>query len=353
MATTLARRNPVKTQSGSPLLQAPYDIRCAIYSYLIPDQVHVHLREGKISVSECVPNPAVHATDPGLERKEGLPLKDAEWTREDTDTWSTRLRSTWGPHWKCEETMLQAQRDDATMYSTIEALLWTCKKMRADIKEQMIYSTSIIVTSIETIDALLQGAVSTATILCPLEDIRKLEISLRLPRTVFNAFEDQVTGSREERLAWMMPSDSDMTQAATWLRLGPALSRIKGLEELKIWLDHNDDAYWKTVNERTALSALAPLAELPNLDLTINLPRHFEDDIPIPPFVILRRLRQRHHGRNWRPDFPILEEGDCFFEDYNRQELEDLERRMWRRGCPIAFAGSPANTDRSLIRFPS
>ncbi|KAH4121626.1 hypothetical protein HBH64_165040 [Parastagonospora nodorum] len=103
----------IDPQTNSRLLQAPYDIQCQIFNYLLPRDVHVFMHEDILRISECVGCPEADGYYPGLEREKGVGY----------DVWARRLKSTWGPHWKCEETMREGKANIdmycATMYRVL------------------------------------------------------------------------------------------------------------------------------------------------------------------------------------------------------------------------------------------
>ena len=121
MSTHPVIRASVDLQLGSRLFLAPYDIRRAIYVHLITNQVHVFLRQGKIHLSVCVePSPA--GDHYGFERRTSGDLS--------SDTiWARRLRSSWGPHWKCEEVASRINDNYGAAYGINVAVLLVCKRM--------------------------------------------------------------------------------------------------------------------------------------------------------------------------------------------------------------------------------
>jgi hypothetical protein len=175
--------------------------------------------------------------------------------------------------------------------------------------------------------------------------ITKLAITLRLPLPIFEAL-GSVQANEDGPIIW----------SEAFLRI----TQLEALRSLRIWLDHSNKAYWSVVNERAILSPLEPLASIPYLDLSFDLPklhpqledsdRHFiEEDttnsslISSSPFKIRRRLRQRYHaekndmGKYWAtyaPDFPF-----CLsypnFEFTSLEEMESWERRAWQAGVDI------------------
>ena len=121
MSTHPVIRASVDLQLGSRLFLAPYDIRRAIYVHLITNQIHVFLRQGKIHLSVCVePSPA--GDHYGFERR-----TSGDWS---SDTiWARRLRSSWGPHWKCEEVASRINDNYEAAYGINVVVLLVCKRM--------------------------------------------------------------------------------------------------------------------------------------------------------------------------------------------------------------------------------
>jgi hypothetical protein len=119
------------SQLQGKFLQIPYDVRREIFTHLVPRTVHVHTERGQMRFADCVPTPTPHATSPGLERTEGLPLTAAtERKAEHISIWTSRLLSSWGPHWKCEENVYGADHDMRKLtHSAVEILLRVCTTM--------------------------------------------------------------------------------------------------------------------------------------------------------------------------------------------------------------------------------
>jgi hypothetical protein len=119
----------VNSQLECQLLQAPYDIRREILNYLVPSSVHVFHTCGRLELSECVGCPQVSRYGVGEERQQGL-LDNDPYRQERL---ARRLVSSWGPHWKCEEMMLQTRdirnHDTDESCDTMGALMRTCKKL--------------------------------------------------------------------------------------------------------------------------------------------------------------------------------------------------------------------------------
>lgn len=122
------------------------------------------------------------------------------------------------------------------------------------------------------------------------------------------------------------------------------------LRTLRIWLDRDTWWYWSKLDERAVISPLQPLSHKPGLDVCLELPRHYDDNITVLPFRMQRRLRQRyfkHYDRRGylevlhMADFPVLQYGPdgqlAFYGlgPYSAEEEEDVERRIWRSGLDV------------------
>lgn len=177
---------------------------------------------------------------------------------------------------------------------------------------------------------------------CILPNLKTLSISLRLPLATYQALENatSIEGSK-------------ILLVVAWTKLLRAIERMTSLRRLHIWLDHDEGSTWSKVNERAIISPLVCLSDIPNLDVSINLPRlhpkwetserHFTEDSPASPLTIHRRNRQRYHvKREWNgslgwehsPDFPILYDHEEWF-GVSVGEMEELERQCWKKGGDV------------------
>jgi len=209
-------------------------------------------------------------------------------------------------------------------------------------------NTTWNVTDLDTLDGLLNGA-SISCFGFEVAQVRRLDITLRLPRAVFDAVEEQFVASKD---ALLCMGDTAATQARQWLHLCLLLPRLGKLSKLRIWLDHDGQAYWAHINERAFVSPVVASVEKANVEIIVYLPilnprlevpsRHILDAEP--SFTIIRRRRQKHHGYvNTRGrlfvvekgDFPLLEVGGYPFEDMGKEELEALERELWKQGLDV------------------
>jgi len=195
-----------------------------------------------------------------------------------------------------------------------------------------------------TISAIVEGVRS---------NLGTLHIDLRLPLIIYKQLEDVYTspGSESAQLGINSPVISALVALPT------ALTRLRNLQSLRLWLDHSDTASWSMVNERVVIaSLLQPLCEQgSSLKIDIDLPklhpkwetpdRHFTPDSAPPPFPIHRQYRQRIYGIDdqtvkYAADFPSVAH-DVFaiqqheFPSADPGELEmyeEIERDIWNRG---------------------
>ncbi|KAI1119804.1 hypothetical protein F5Y10DRAFT_150740 [Nemania abortiva] len=383
------------SQQESRLLSAPAEIRRAIYANVIPDQVHVFLSHGRLQLSVCLqPNLGDDSHD-GYERG-----TTHDWS---TDaTWAGRLRSSWGPHWECEEVAKNPTDLRGSRRHDVLGLLFSCKRMFLDVTYFMTEITAFNVTDPETLDVLLRRSDKPSNNSnrlwnlwdCTRLNIRKLNLTFRLPLSFYEALEDE--GVRNKRSSLLFSSSIEwldygawaraflnlteatnisaasrlMNVASTpftkWLYFWPAVYRLQQLRSLCIWLDHDDPSSWSSVKERLALRHITNSVaareqvrrqkDLPHIDILLNLPKlhpetakpdtHFIQDSLPPPFTIERRIRQRYHceetaGGNlavrYKADFPFTHELPELFgyPTMTLEGIEEMERGMWEDGFDV------------------
>ncbi|KAF1995305.1 hypothetical protein P154DRAFT_445728 [Amniculicola lignicola CBS 123094] len=302
-----------------PLLRVPVEIRLNIYDYLIPDhsQFHVHLEQDGATLSKCVnPNP-IFTNSSGDHLYTGRERRDR--TSHTDHVWARRLRSAWGPHWKCEE-------------------------QHCEILDLLARTTILHITDLETIHHLDYANISSFQ--NPLQHIRELSITLRLPLNFFLSLEEPEDGRQE-------------LARSTWCKLDKILHQLSELRALRLYLDHDGTDTWTLVNERKTLEPITRLANSKDLVILVTLPklhpkyekedRHFTDSLSGDPFPIRRMQRQQYHGIPNRLDesgqerykveeildFPILTEFLEFFYEYSIERCEAEERKMWARGDDV------------------
>lgn len=181
-----------------------------------------------------------------------------------------------------------------------------------------------------------------------------LHVTLRLPFEIFEA----VDGLR---------SDSKKVQemALQWTQAWPAVAALKGLQKIRVELDHTNWCSWSVINERAVLSSLGTLKALvPGLVLNVVLPnlrpfyedidRHFTHDSLESSFPITRRVRQKYHCRQspggrwsivrstydtfllWAPvELELLKVGPHPVSQPSPEQYREMvkkERQGWRNG---------------------
>ncbi|KAF2494342.1 hypothetical protein BU16DRAFT_619469 [Lophium mytilinum] len=398
MSTHSLRETLINPQTNCRLLLAPYDIRRTIYFYLLPTCNHVFLNEhDKLCLSSCDESPIEDAR-PEKKRCTGcvgeaspallLPPYEEYVTCEPcktwTSTWARRLRSSWGPHWKCEE---DAKKSGCVTYS---AMFLACKRLYIDVVEHLVKEATFSIDlmtlrSFSQREALgLSGTFSASGYLgSAFSNIRELHITLRLSLDECQEIE-RLTADNFPDLDYIpdlsipslkrLPPAVLKSRVTAWLDVHTAITQLKELRRLQIWIDHDDKSSWSRVNERAILHPLESLLSLPDLNMCISLPklhplwenpyRHYVQDNTM--FKMHRRLRQSHHGREYedgtfvvleKQDFPILGnfwndvEARCkaqnpqlevFF--YSPTEMESMERDSW------LFGEDVENLDNGVLR---
>ncbi|RYP67238.1 hypothetical protein DL769_005815 [Monosporascus sp. CRB-8-3] len=354
-------------QSQSRFFPMPIEIRQAIYAHIIPSAVHLFLQQDKVAVSACI-EPCPERDLSGMERR-----STGDWR---TDAiMARRLRSSWGPHWKCEEVALGLggsyadKMCDVARNVTMSAILAACKKMYTDILIFMVNTVTFHVTDLETFKYLVQRNQDSGLShlfsegllpnFCPF--LKQLNITLRLHLSFFKTPENAVALTSSAGAGDILKTpDNIPSHLKTWAQIWAALARqLKQLQNLHIWLDTDDKSSWSLVNERAILSHLAALISIgtaPGLKhVSVNLPllhprhekpeRHFTNDNPPPPacLTIQRNLRQTFHGKEITPgEFHVISDSEFSilvemlelpeFEGMSLAEVVKAEQECWRRG---------------------
>ncbi|KAF2188487.1 hypothetical protein K469DRAFT_565729, partial [Zopfia rhizophila CBS 207.26] len=318
----------------------------------IPEGVHTFIQDGRIRASECI-EPTPDGNYDGLERR-----TTGDWS---TDTiCARRLLSSWSLHWRCEEVALRLDtcNKHEIARSTVESLILVCKRMYIEVLRFTTDTRQFIFTDLGTLARIFQDAYPSCNIgtssfpLSSFPWIRELNITLRLPLPAYETFErTRANPSCPDPTADASTTALE-TQAATWTQLSSSIARLKRIQSLHICLDHDDQSSWSVVNERATLSHLSLLSEVPDLAVTVTLPklhprfesteRHFTADSSPPWFELHRKLRQRYHGETrrgclrvtYKADFPVLlgvpELAEKLFD-----KLERVERDLWRNGFNV------------------
>lgn len=135
-------------QSQSPFFRLALELRQVIYSHLLPDAIDVFMQDDKVITSACVMPEQTWDLDGSERRTAQDSLEDFRWIQErqitkplpKDHTWARRVRSTWGPHWRCEEVAqgveiepcYQPEPDldyKTKQYKTARSMARACKRM--------------------------------------------------------------------------------------------------------------------------------------------------------------------------------------------------------------------------------
>jgi hypothetical protein len=354
-------------QQRTPLFKTPLEIRLDIYALLIPHEIHIRFSKNKLQVSPCL---ATHlynsdrviecwAFDTGKFRVES---SGEEVDREEVR--ARRLRSSWGPHFRCEE----RANDVFLNQDCLDSLLQVCRQMRVvsyssslergllmclrlfEVLDFVAMFSEVHVNDLETLKHLeepLQTSLPPQRLFSSaLSHLSRLNITLKLPLNFYHTLDSAG------------PIPQDLTDDIhTWRRLETILGTLKHLKSLYLWLDHDDTCSWSVVNERAILSSITQLAAayLTDLVIHVTLPklhpkfeeeaRHFLPKQNPNSFQLHRFIRQDEHGsfRNdgrlevtRKPDFPIMLEVMFFYaENMTAEEIEAWERKLWEKGDDV------------------
>ncbi|KAH7079469.1 hypothetical protein FB567DRAFT_532638 [Paraphoma chrysanthemicola] len=351
MATNASIDADTHLQRYSRFFQLPHDIQRLIYEALVPSAVHIQVREGRTIVSKCASPQAMDEEDDGESRREGLPFGGGKWNFEDTHIHAQRLRSCWGPHWRCEELARKTRGGGLT------GLLSVCKTFSVEVREVLIKETTWNVAHSATVLRLVETTARRHFLGQAIRDIRRLDITLRLPLAVFTMIENRTASPSNVSIHDTHVSeaeDSIASQADKWLQICASVSQLKSLSRLRVWLDHDQTDYWAKINERAFLEPVVQSLERSEVKISFHLPllnpametahRHFLEPKSAANLTVVRRVRQHYHGivnsqgRLFvisRGDFPLLDIGSYPFEDLNKEELRSVERKLWEQGIDV------------------
>lgn len=94
-------------EQKSLLAGIPLEIRHSIYSYILPSQIHVCFRDGRLHLSPCQEPDKDPRSSCFIGKTDLFPSDGQERSPDGcamtTPLWVRRLQSSWSPHWMCEE----------------------------------------------------------------------------------------------------------------------------------------------------------------------------------------------------------------------------------------------------------
>ena len=216
-------------------------------------------------------------------------------------------------------------------------ILWCCSN--AEIVDLIVTSTEVIIADIASFEKLVRCS-ADVKFSCSFENVQKLRIVAKLHTRALTAIKQRNQPSTRESMP-ETTQKNDNAEVVAWQRLSSTLAHVKALRTLRVWLDRSEHHYWTTVDESAIIAPLRPLADRRQLDVCIELPRHYNDDTTTLPFQVTRRLRQRFFGYTdslgkvrtiRKAEFPMLEAWHFPVDGLSAAELEDAERQLWREG---------------------
>jgi hypothetical protein len=125
--------------------------------------------------------------------------------------------------------------------------------------------------------------------------------------------------------------------AAIWLHAGPILDSLTQRHKVMVWIDHSSKEWRWHINESAILSPFIHFANRADVEISIHLPKHANNDIPMPPFHTRREPRQENFGQRIGGGQLIVARIKQFplFSGLHEHEsewdaIEARERGMWK-----------------------
>ncbi|OAQ64372.1 hypothetical protein VFPPC_05651 [Pochonia chlamydosporia 170] len=282
-------------QLQSCLFHLPVEIRRHIFSYIVDQGVHVYLNNGRICISTCVtpqPSDDYFCFD---RRSSGDPPGEV---------WARRLDSPWALHWRCEEVALRLNADQINLkacHDATGALMQSCRRVYGEIASLTAEKCVLHITDLTTLDQLLNGddkspsgSLIDSLPKTSFSHVRKLNLTFRLTLQDYKMIELQA------KQPISLDHLTNKPPVALWMDIWAGIAKLKHLQSLHLYLDHDSQASWTLVNEAAILTPLLALSQNPNLRTTISIPALPPQDtqtntppLSLSPLNIKRFTRQR------------------------------------------------------------
>ncbi|KAL2204071.1 hypothetical protein CC79DRAFT_1112604 [Sarocladium strictum] len=370
-------------QNESKLFDLPLEIRLLIYSHFINKHGYhvVSSTESELALTPCL-GARLYDGDVGKERQVTELVIRPEPS--DQRRYERRLRSSWGPHWMCEEfwmggalpIMRYKQHSDPEKsgmeglgmdLSSLYPLLRLCRRTYEEVMEWVAAEADFHIVDVQTL--MILGDMSPSHDQNGMDDsnlglqtsivhrIQKLSLTLSRPLAFFQAHESSsLLGTAHSS------SDLENTMEARTSPTRDLQTGFSRLREFTLWLDHTGTEYWSVISERALLApVLQEVAAYSSLNFVVVLPkthptlasgeRHYLDNTlktnsagtssASLSATIHRVYRQRLRDTSgsdgqsgyveWIHDFPHLL-GHGFSRGQDMAEVEDLETKNWSMG---------------------
>ncbi|KXJ93596.1 hypothetical protein Micbo1qcDRAFT_203660 [Microdochium bolleyi] len=327
------------------LLTLPWDNRHAIWVQLLPETVvHLSLIDSyRLVFSPCDPVKPRWMTRNDEEREEGSGRSFTE-----------RLTTPWGPHWRCEELDSRHKGPDSDAWS----LMMTCKTLFEDMVG-IFTEGAIHFVGLDALECLAfkhdqLTAQSRGTAATVLRYIRRVHVTLKVSLEFCKALEPRADTAGLD--------DDCQELLSSWRLIGKTLSHFENISSLHVWIDHSCPDKWESLDERSITAQLQGFAKgLPGgVDVTIQLPwlhpwhedveRHFTEEEPLTKgFQIPRFIRHRKFVvPNIAPyifeveDFPYLAYDSLWWVESfpDPASLMAEERSSFAQGIDVAAANA-------------
>ncbi|KAG6002382.1 hypothetical protein E4U21_003142 [Claviceps maximensis] len=265
-------KHVVDRQLQSPLLRLPAELARQIYAYIVPPQAHLYRDDASVCAATCItPSPSndYYCFD---RRSHGDPS---------TTVWARRLKSSWGGHWRCEEVAKRLQTDSPgkqTQHDSAIALMASCRRIFEDVTCLLADTCVIHVSDLATLDLLFDKRDNSSCSSSPNQVLtqaffhaRRLNLSLRLPPSVFEAIGSNEPSPTKAAPSSLSPNGSD--PSTTWIELWHKMTTLRHLQRVDITLDHDSESSWSHVNEHAILAPLQTFVSHSDINTTVHLPK--------------------------------------------------------------------------------
>jgi hypothetical protein len=126
-ALVLDMTSLINPQLQSKFFTAPAEIRYAILANVVPETVHLSLNKKGLGLSPCVQRD--NDDDPNCwNRCRTIGPDSGTDSRVSDSIYASRLRSSWGEHWRCES-LVAYKQDNKDLDQRSDPLILVCKQM--------------------------------------------------------------------------------------------------------------------------------------------------------------------------------------------------------------------------------
>ncbi|KAH6891387.1 hypothetical protein B0T10DRAFT_560629 [Thelonectria olida] len=282
----------------------PLEIRRLIYKEVWDPKLSMHLyfRGDQLSALPCLGAHIGDETevDTRYPSREECDLRWEKKPSKNDNFWISRLSSSWGHHYRCEEDWMPHPDHPTSRKNKCISTLLVCEGMYHECIDFIHESLEINVTDLETAMYLVSnGDISPKSIgnepchtmpLSIIRSVRTLNLTFFQPPEFYIALGagDKIPvnwgPSTQEMVAFNfgMVSQSLLQQqfaseAPLWREVWSGLTALPHLVNVNLWMDHDQPHSWSCVNERAVLQPLCDAEWASRVNLKVHLPNLRQD----------------------------------------------------------------------------